>query len=961
MARSRLQLPLGNKMEIVTGTIHTLLPKLDTLLTSEYKLQRGLDGNIKSLKAELVSMDAALTRASEAQMSDDMVQIWAREMRDLSYDIEDIIDKFMVRVKAHPSLQLPGIIGFFVSCLGSLTRAKTRRQIAGDIEHIKKLITEVAERRQRYKFDDIVDQPMAQAIDPRLLGMFEESTKLVAISGPTKELCGLLMEHEGTSKRQLRVVSIVGVGGLGKTTLATVTYQQLRHQFSCSAFVSVSLRPDLKKILGSLLRQVSEQEGYPNNETWEVDELINKIRGVLANKRYFIIIDDIWDESAWKYIQCALIENNYGSRIITTTRLASVAASCCSDIDGSIYKLKPLLLDDSKQLFYKRVFGSEDGCHPELKEISEKILRKCSGVPLAITTIASLLANKPGNKSEWNRVHNSIGFGVEKCTNMDNMRQILSISYDGLPSVLKPCLLYFTVFPEDYSIPIDQLVRRWIAEGFVHGQHDALDELGYSYLFELINRSLIQPENLTAYDGIQSCRVHDMVLDLITSLATKENFVTTFDGRQLADHPGKVRRLSLQNNEEEHNLTHATLNVSHLRSLIVFPGATNLMPPLSDTPVLRVLDLEHCRDLENHHIAGVQKLLNLRYLGLRDTNITRLPRKLGNLQCLHTLDLSQTSITKLPSSAVCLKQLVRLYIEDSVKLPKGIGQLNLLEVLSSYGVSSSPSIVGELGNLTELRVLHISLASGNGSLGGWRNTYEKPLCDSLLKLQKIQELHIRSFGAPTEFIADLGWSPQHLQDFFGSPMSRLPSWMNYSLSNLYQITMTLNILRQEDIQNIGIIPFLRSLHLSVRKIESTGHKLLIGTDHTQFRCLCHLGLSSHHAMGLMFVQGAVPSLVSLDIVLRVRETKDLYGDFNLGLENLHSVRQISVKIGCTGCRRCEVDSAEADIRRAIMNNPNNPTFEITRCFEYELDEVQHLVNEETTEEEEVLIEEVLIK
>lgn len=590
------------------------------------------------------------------------------------------------------------------------------------------------------------------------------------------------------------------------------------------------------------------------------------------------------------------------------------------------------------------MFGSEGSCHPELKETSEKILKKCGGVPLAIIHIASLLANKPRNISEWNNVHNSIGSGLEE--GMENMRQILSISYNALPPELKPCLLYLSVFPEDYSIPIDQLVRRWIAEGFVHGKRDDSDlhEIGHKYLNKLIKRSMIQLEATYA-----SIRVHDMILDLITSLSTKENFVTTFDGHQQhADHSKKVRRLSLQNNEQEHNLPHATLNSPHLRSVIVFPGATNLMPPLSNLPVLRVLDVENCHDLENHRITGVGKLFHLRYLGLRDTNITKLPRQLGNLHCLHTLDLSQTSITELPSSTVHLKQLVRLYIEDSVKLPKGIGKLNLLRELSSVGVSSSPNIVTELGNLTELRIIHITLDSGTGT---WCKSYEKPLLDSMFKLQKIQKLHIRSFGVPTDFIADFGWFPQHLNDFLGS-IPRLPCWMNSSLSKLHQINMSLNILRQEDLQNLGLIPFLYVLHLNIGKIESTEERLVIGTDSSQFQCLYHLSFDSLYAMGLMFVQGALPNLGSLNIMLRARETKDLYGDFNIGLENLCSVREVSVKIGCTGCRRCEVDSAEADIRRAIVNNPNNPTFDITRCFEYELDEVQHLESGETIEEEE---------
>lgn len=165
-----------------------------------------------------------------------------------------------------------------------LTEAKTRHQIATEIRDTRTLIKEVAERRNRYKIDSSVTTPSTPPeIDRRLHGIYEESAKLVAISGPREELTELLMVREGTSKK-LKVISIVGVGGLGKTTLANVMYRQLKGQFECNAFVSVSLKPDLKRILSSILRQVSEQI-YTNVETWDVVEIINKIRQVLENKR----------------------------------------------------------------------------------------------------------------------------------------------------------------------------------------------------------------------------------------------------------------------------------------------------------------------------------------------------------------------------------------------------------------------------------------------------------------------------------------------------------------------------------------------------------------------------------------------------------------------------------------------------------------------------------------------------
>lgn len=927
-------------MDIVTGAMSTLLPKLAALLTDEYKLQRSLRGEIMFLKAELESMQVALERVSEAPVTDKQVRIWVRDVRELSYDIEDSIDKFMVRIATNPSAKPHGFMGFIRRSLGLLTTANFRHKIATDVIGIKALVSEVASRRDRYRIDNVsFVRPATVTIDPRLIGIYQETIKLVGISGPREELAKLLMEPEATSEHRLKVISIVGVGGLGKTTLANAVYQQLRGQFQFHAFVSVSLHPDLKRILSSILRQVSAQ-GYGSIETWDAEEIINKIRLILENKRYIIVLDDIWDKPAWAQIKCALVDNNCGSGIITTSRLLDVAESCCSEVDGTIYNLKPLSHDDSKKLFYKRIFGCEDGCHSELKEISEKILRKCGGVPLAINTIASLLASKPRNINQWYSVHDSIGSGLEKSPDVENMRTVLSISYYGLPSHLKACLLYLSIFPEDYNILRDQLIRRWISEGFIPGEDVATSyELGDNYFNELINRSMIQPEYMDIHGRVLACRIHDMILDLITSLSYEENFVTAVRGHQSTNLPNKIHRLALQSSADEH-ATLKAMNLSHLRSLIVFPRATNLLPPLSSLHILRVLDLEGCHDIDSHHIDGVINLFHLRSLTLKDTCITKLPKEIGNLRYLQTLDLRNTSISELPSTIVQLK-LVRLYIDISVMLPDGFGNIKSLQVLSNISISKSPNFIKELGNLTELRMLQITVS------GTWYKSYEKPLNDSLCKLEKLHELGILAYQVSTEFLSDLAWVLQHLKTFSGGQLSRLPRWINSSLLCLCTLNMTLNILTQEDIQNLGALRFMLSLRLSVLKIEQ--ERLVVGIDHEEFQCLVVFSFASN-AMRLTFAQHAMPRLENLELAFRVQDTKD----FDLGLENLSCLKHATVRIDCGGCSVYDVEDANATIRKATFMNPNHPRLDVIRHFEDSMirDDEKLQVRDKTEEVEE---------
>jgi hypothetical protein len=206
--------------------------------------------------------------------------------------------------------------------------------------------------------------------------------------------------------------------------------------------------------------------------------------------RYLIVIDDLWDKEEWKIINSALIDNNLDSKVILTIRNMDVAK--VSTADGRMYELDPLSHEDSKILLCKRVFNEEDSAPPELREVTNKILNKCGGIPLAIITIGSMLASRPAY--QWYDVYSSMGSGHQKNRSLENMRGILYLSYDDLLSYLKPCLLYLSLFPEDSVILIDDLIRLWAAEGFIDNKPGSNSyDLGKMYFNELINKSMIQP------------------------------------------------------------------------------------------------------------------------------------------------------------------------------------------------------------------------------------------------------------------------------------------------------------------------------------------------------------------------------------------------------------------------------------------------------------------------------------
>ncbi|CAL4991219.1 unnamed protein product [Urochloa decumbens] len=891
-------------MEVVTGALPSVITKLGDLLVGEYNLQKGVKGEIRFLQAELESMKGALEKVSStpADQLDIQDKIWARDLRELSYDIEDNIDTFMVRVKGNEQAKLQGMKKFIDRSVGLFRKAKIRRGIAAEIKNIKIRVEEVAKRHDRYKISSDVAKPVK--IDPRLFTRYTEVREHVGVDEARDELIKTLEEQNEASMHQHgKIVSIVGFGGLGKTTLANVVYEKIKAQFDCCAFVSVSQTPDMKKLFKGLLNDLGKNT---NEELLDEERLIRGLREFLQDKRYFVVIDDLWDIPVWKMVRCALPDNVVGYTIIATTRKSDVA-----ELAGIVYKLRPLSLNNSRKLLYRRIFGSknkekseeeeEKKCPDEqLAEVSDKILNKCSGVPLAIITMASLLACKARNKMEWYEVYNSIGTGLKNNLDVENMRKILSFSYYELPCHLRTCLLYLSMFPEDFEIKKDCLICMWVAEGFIQHENSgrSLFELGESYFNELINRSMIQP-SYSFEDTIYGCHIHDMVLDHIRSLSSEENFVTVLTDIGGTSPHNKIRRMSLQNAKESHVMAQATRSLQHARSVVIFTSIIAQVPTPGSYRVLRVLELSHCNVSQDNSLKGLGNLYHLRYLGLRRMGISQVPEEIGNLQFLQTLDVWDNKISSLPSSVVQLRNLMCLHIDRSTRVPNGIGK--------------------QLGQLTELRRLWIR----------WDEWNDKML-ESLGKLQKIQELKIlgnysqRNIGGLDSWVA-----PRHLRDLRTQSscwFSTLPDWENpLVLVDLTSLSIAVRELHQVDLEILGRLPALRSLGLEVHNKNIGVLHAFIGAGSFPCLVLCNLW---RFGWPVVFEQGAMPRLREIwflsSYVMRASEVACSGGGLNLGLGNLPSLQSVHVYLLSEGASKEEADKACAALRDAAEMHPNKP-------------------------------------
>ncbi|KAF8659754.1 hypothetical protein HU200_058216 [Digitaria exilis] len=813
-------------------------------------------------------------------------------------------------------------------------------QLAKKIQELKAHVVEQSESRDRYKIVEALPTfyyGTQVPIDPRVQALFEDAKRLVGIDGPRDKIIQLLTQQDDSHSGLLKIVSIVGFGGLGKTTLSNQVYSKIKNEFQCTAFVSVSRNPDMAKILKDILSRV----GYDGVEMEDdVQKLIPVLREQLTNKRYLIIIDDIWSINAWEIMKCIFVENNNGSRVITTTRVQNVATACCCRYQGHIYKMQPLNELQSRNLFFRRVFDTVDGCPQHFKGISDSMLRKCKGVPLAITSIASLLANNSMDVETWERIYNSLGSELDTNPTLEWMRHVLSLSFNDLSHELKTCLLYLGTYPEDHEIHKVELLRKWMAEGFIR-ENPCLDPeiVAENHFNELINRSMIQPSS-NNFDEVWSCRVHDLMLDLIILKCTEENFTTIIDRTFNMNGVSQVRRISHQLSNRGMALAVKTMRLSQVRSYKTFPAA-DCIPPVSRFEVLRVLDMDRgsfvmprsiCLDL-----SSINHLCLLKYLKVRGFRL-KLPKKFGELKHLMTLDVSFVRLcpSNQSSDLTCLSSLRHLILpstQDGLVLRNGLSKLCSLRTLFHFDIRTNSSEcireLGELINLHELSVLY-SVPRDVEEKFQARMLKYNILAASLDKLgnSNLRSLYctfVNHATAPkVPFWISCLKRPSHLQRvYLVGLLRRVPNWMKHADRLAYVQELTVQELHGDDIQVLARLPCLVYLRLKAETIP--GRNIIFHPN--AFYCLKHFEFFCELSR-LIFEPTAMQRLQRLNIRFDGRgqgavEQQD--GSPVAGIDHLGSLEEISVVIDVTHGHGSKIESA---CREAIVRHPRSEALRI---------------------------------
>ncbi|VAH12865.1 unnamed protein product [Triticum turgidum subsp. durum] len=514
------------------------------------------------------------------------------------------------------------------------------------------------------------------------------------------------------------------------------------------------------------------------------------------------------------------------------------------------------------------------------------------------------------------------------------MKNILSLSYNDLPPNLKTVLLHLSNFPEDYVIDRERLVRQWIAEDFISEERGrSCQEVAESYLYELINKSLVQPVNI-CYDGmVGACRVHDMMLELIISKSIEENFITVVNGSQTVwgNPQCSIRRLSIQDIDQELASELAKKDLSHVRSLIITSsGCIKHLPSLTKFKTLRVLDFEGCRGLVEYDMDGMEKLFQLKYLSFNETYIRELPSAVVMLRDLETLDLRETEIRDCPARIVQLTKLRHLPSDmDHAKIPIGIGNMTNLREFTGFDITmSSVGAVKELGSLINLKVLHVWFTMKDEESQEYK-IHAEMFHSSLCKLgsYKLQSVCIDGgYSYPFELLDSWSPLPSCLQRFeMGSThycLSKLPKWITPALTSLAYLEINLSVITEEVLGILGELPALLSLKL----YTNTVHKDRLVLPGKGFGCLKELVYEpfDEGAGTLLFEEGALPKLEQLELWLSVSVAK-AYG-FYLGIEHLPYLKDVRVLLQNRDATYCEVEAAEVAIRNEISLHPNHPRF-----------------------------------
>uniref|UniRef100_A0A2N9FAP2 Rx N-terminal domain-containing protein n=1 Tax=Fagus sylvatica TaxID=28930 RepID=A0A2N9FAP2_FAGSY len=785
---------------ILFGVTQTIIERLGS-----YTLQQI--GSIWDVKAEFEKMtktvstiQAVLQDAEEQQVNNRQVSDWLMKLRDAVLDADDLLSDFSTHVLRQTVMgadKMPKKVFIFFSSSNQLVFGL---KMARKIKAMRGRLDDIAKDRKDFQLES---RSLETPVVIRGRGQthsYVPEEEVIGRENDKKAIIDLLLDFD--LEENVSFISIMGIGG--------------------------QVRPHLLNLYTVMRRSATGRK----SENLEIDPLQDELRKTLDQKKYLLVLDDLWNEEneSWCNLKIFLTGGSKGSKVMITTR-SKLVAEISSTV--SPYFLKGLSKNQSWDLLKRMAFKKgQDPIDTNLEAIGMDIIEKCQGVPLVIKAVGRVLYFKK-TEGEWLHIKNNELTNVTQLK--DGILPVLKLSYDYLPSHLKCCFAYCSLFPKDYVIHKLTLIQLWIAQGFIQsplGENLQLEDVANEYFMDLHWRSFFQEAQ--EYDGvIMSVKMHDLIHDLAQSVSRIECKLVDSNAKNVND---KVRHLSFPfYNVFGENLS-LLVKANKIRTFIL--TCESYWPSNRDAVVeestlktliftfryLRALDLHELNIKTVPNIIG--KLMHLKYLDLSFNEV--LPSSITKLVNLQTLNLCGCGkLRKLPTNLQKLVYLRQLDTSDCYNLthmPCGLGKLTSLQTLTFFVVSKEDptacSSSKHCGGLAELNKLDLRGELEINNLEWVKDATSETKAANLKEKKHLNKLvlrwnpRVRGREISEDEISLNGLQPhQSLKCFIvrGYGGVRFSNWFS-SLTNLVTLAVY-NCKKCQHLPPLYQLPYLRELRI----------------------------------------------------------------------------------------------------------------------------------------------------